>query len=35
MVVSSPLRPRVCSGLTPSAEMCGQTRTQAMRYLIE
>ncbi|EGC08382.1 yeiW [Escherichia fergusonii B253] len=31
----SPLRPKVCAGLQPSAEMCGQTRQQAMTWLIE
>lgn len=30
----SPLRPAVCDGLQPSAEMCGSTRHQAMEYLI-
>ena len=30
----SPLRPAVCAGLQPSAEMCGSTRHQAMEYLI-
>ena len=31
----SPLRPKVCSGLQPTAEMCGSTRGQAMTYLLE
>lgn len=35
MIFGSPLRPKVCSGLQPSAEMCGTTREQAMTYLLE
>ncbi|MCM7397815.1 YkgJ family cysteine cluster protein [Enterobacter cloacae] len=35
MIFGSPLRPKVCSGLQPSAEMCGNTRTQAMTYLLK
>ncbi|WP_448668837.1 YkgJ family cysteine cluster protein [Enterobacter mori] len=35
MIFGSPLRPKVCSGLQPSAEMCGTTRAQAMTYLLE
>ena len=35
MIFGSPLRPKVCSGLMPSAEMCGNTRVQAMTYLLE
>ncbi|MCT2767280.1 YkgJ family cysteine cluster protein [Enterobacter cloacae] len=34
MIFGSPLRPKVCSGLQPSAEMCGSTREQAMTYLL-
>ncbi|WP_274240368.1 MULTISPECIES: YkgJ family cysteine cluster protein [unclassified Enterobacter] len=34
-IFGSPLRPRVCSGLQPTAEMCGSTREQAMTYLLE
>ena len=34
-IFGSPLRPKVCSGLQPSAEMCGSTRTQAIPYLHE
>ncbi|HAS1735095.1 YkgJ family cysteine cluster protein [Enterobacter cloacae] len=34
MIFGSPLRPKVCSGLQPSAEMCGNTREQAMSYLL-
>lgn len=28
-----PDRPKVCSGLKPSREMCGNSREEAMRYL--
>ncbi|EOZ7524285.1 YkgJ family cysteine cluster protein [Enterobacter quasiroggenkampii] len=35
MIFGSPLRPKVCSGLQPKAEMCGSTREQAMTYLLE
>ncbi|MGN7790018.1 YkgJ family cysteine cluster protein [Enterobacter sp. JS8-1] len=35
MIFGSPLRPKVCSGLQPSADMCGNTRAQAMTYLLE
>ncbi|MCM7549111.1 YkgJ family cysteine cluster protein [Enterobacter hormaechei] len=35
MVFGSPLRPKVCSGLQPTAEMCGSTRQQAITYLLE
>ncbi|HHW4411913.1 YkgJ family cysteine cluster protein [Citrobacter freundii] len=34
-IFGSALRPKVCAGLQPSAEMCGQTMRQAMVYLIE
>lgn len=30
---SKPERPAVCSTLQPSAEMCGESREQAMRWL--
>lgn len=33
-IFGSSLRPRVCSGLQPTADMCGQSRQQAMDYLI-
>jgi len=33
-IFTSPLRPSVCAGLQPSADMCGETREQAMTYLI-
>ncbi len=29
-----PSRPRVCSFLMPSAEMCGETSQEAFKYLI-
>lgn len=35
MIFGSPLRPKVCSGLQPTAEMCGSTRQQAITYLFE
>ncbi|WP_336209674.1 YkgJ family cysteine cluster protein [Enterobacter sp. P82] len=35
MIFGSPLRPKVCSGLQPTAEMCGSTRAQAITYLLE
>ncbi|MGY5368536.1 YkgJ family cysteine cluster protein [Enterobacter oligotrophicus] len=35
MIFGSPLRPKVCAGLQPSAEMCGSTRAEAMTYLLE
>lgn len=35
MIFDSPLRPKVCSGLQPDAEMCGSTRQQAITYLLE
>ncbi|HHA2301118.1 TPA: YkgJ family cysteine cluster protein [Enterobacter asburiae] len=35
MIFGSPLRPKVCSGLQPTAEMCGSTRGQAITYLLE
>ncbi|ELN9577612.1 MULTISPECIES: YkgJ family cysteine cluster protein [Enterobacter] len=34
-IFGSPLRPKVCSGLQPTAEMCGSTREQAITYLLE
>jgi len=33
-IFGSPLRPTVCAGLQPSAEMCGASRQQAMDFLI-
>ncbi|KHO36189.1 YkgJ family cysteine cluster protein [Enterobacter roggenkampii] len=35
MIFGSPLRPKVCSGLQPTVEMCGSTREQAITYLLE
>lgn len=35
IIFGSPLRPKVCSGLQPDAEMCGSTRQQAITYLLE
>ncbi len=32
-IFGSPDRPAVCGGLKPSAEMCGDGPTHAMRYL--
>jgi hypothetical protein len=33
MIFGRPDRPAVCASLTPSREMCGDTRAQAMRFL--
>ena len=35
MIFGSPLRPKVCSGFQPTAEMCGSTRQHAITYLLE
>ena len=35
MIFGSTLRPNVCYGLQPTAEMCGNTRQQAITYLLE
>ncbi len=32
-IFNDPRRPRVCSGLAPSEEMCGQSREEALFYL--
>ncbi len=32
-IFGKPERPEVCSSLRPCAEMCGETRDEAMRYL--
>lgn len=32
-IFGSPLRPAVCGGLRPSAEMCGASRGEALRWL--
>ncbi|EGI40360.1 conserved hypothetical protein [Escherichia coli TA280] len=34
-IFNSPLRPKVCAGLQASAEMCGNSRQQAMTWLID
>lgn len=34
-IFNSPLRPKVCSGLQPSPEMCFSHRDDAMIYLIK
>lgn len=35
LIFGSPLRPAVCSGLQPSREMCGDSRDEAMIYLLD
>nr|WP_242452299.1 YkgJ family cysteine cluster protein [Morganella morganii] len=35
LIFGSPLRPAVCAGLQPSREMCGETRDEAMIYLLD
>ena len=35
VAITSPLRPKVCAGLQASAEMCGNSRQQAMTWLID
>jgi len=34
-IFGQPERPRVCGGLQPSTEMCGETSAQAMFFLSE
>jgi len=34
-IFHSPLRPKVCAGLQPCAEMCGANRQQAIYYLLD
>ena len=34
-IFGQPERPRVCGGLQPSTEMCGETNAQAMFFLSE
>jgi len=34
-IFGSPLRPAVCAGLQPSAEMCGSSRAAAMIFLLK
>jgi Fe-S-cluster containining protein len=33
MIFGQPERPAFCAGLQPSAEMCGESREQAMHWL--
>ncbi|URQ59697.1 YkgJ family cysteine cluster protein [Pantoea alhagi] len=33
-IFGSPLRPKVCAGLQPSAEMCDSSREQALTWLL-
>ena len=33
LLFGDPRRPAVCVSLRPSAEMCGESREEAMRYL--
>lgn len=33
-IFGDPRRPAVCGGLKPSAEMCGNSRDEAMEYLM-
>lgn len=33
LIFDDPHRPKVCSSLKPSTEMCGQSREEAMAYL--
>lgn len=35
LIFGSPLRPAVCAGLQPSREMCGESRDEAMIYLLD
>lgn len=35
LIFGSPLRPAVCAGLQPSQEMCGESREDAMTYLLD
>lgn len=34
LLFGSPERPTVCGSLQPSAEMCGEDRDQALRFLV-
>ena len=34
-IFGSPLRPAVCAGLQPQTEMCGNSRADAMIYLLQ
>jgi len=33
LIFGRPERPAVCSGLSPSPEMCGSSQAQALQYL--
>lgn len=33
LIFGQPERPAVCSGLQPDADMCGETREQALHFL--
>jgi hypothetical protein len=35
LIFGKPERPAFCGGLQPSAEMCGATREQAIRWIAE
>ena len=35
MLFGRPERPACCSGLQPSAEMCGESRDEALRWLAD
>lgn len=35
LIFGRPERPAVCGGLQPSAEMCGDSRTQAIAWLTQ
>ncbi len=35
LIFGSPLRPKVCSGLQPTGDMCLTTREEAIIYLLE
>lgn len=35
LIFGRPERPAFCAGLQPSAEMCGETREQAMHWLTQ
>jgi len=34
-IYADPRRPACCAGLKPSVEMCGETRDQALAYMLE
>jgi hypothetical protein len=35
LIFGRPERPACCAGLQPSADMCGETREQALHWLAE